>query len=168
MKRYFVGIDNSNLYKEIIETHSRDARIDYARLMRVVMGHRDAQHIEVNIYVSEEEGNDSKVKLYHMMEYLGYHVVVLPLVKKGDGYVEKGLDVALAVDMVHAACRLDFDTFILIAGDRDYLHLVEMMRMLGKRVEVVFFSNSCADELKRKAHGFHELKFDDIRQLEGK
>ena len=168
MKRFYVAIDNSNLYKDVIENFSRDARIDYGKLLKEVLGHRDATHMEVVIYVSEEQGNQSKINLYHMMEYMGYRVIVLPLVKKGDEYVEKGLDVALAVDMIYAACCLDFDTFILLAGDRDYLHLVEKIRDLGKKIEVVFFKKSCADELMRKAHEWHDLDISSKKFIEQK
>ena len=157
MKRYYVAIDNSNLYSDIRNNYDSNHRIQYEKLIEEILGSRDNNHMEVVLYVAVQENSESKVNFHHMLEYCGYRVKIISLVKKGDGWVEKGLDVSLAVDAIEAAFIGDYDTFILVAGDRDYFHLVEKLRELGKRTEVVFFKKSCAEELIRKAHSFTDL-----------
>ena len=40
---------------------------------------------------------------------------------------------------VSHAYQSDYDTAILVSGDRDYVPLVEKVKSLGKRVHIVFF-----------------------------
>lgn len=156
MKKIFIGIDNSNLFADVRNNFGENSRIDYEQLVKEACQFREYDHVDVNVYISEIIGG-ARQSFYHSMEYMGYNIHLMPLVKKGDNYVEKGLDVALAVDMTAAACRDLYTDFALVAGDRDYIHMIEVVRDMGKFVSVVFFKNSCSDELRRKAHKFIDL-----------
>ncbi len=52
----------------------------------------------------------------------------------------KGVDIALATDMLTHAFQNHFDVAILIGGDADYCPLVNRVKSLGKQVWVWFFS----------------------------
>ena len=56
-------------------------------------------------------------------------------------YKMKMDDVWLCVDMVHETHTNKFDTIILISGDGDMKPAVEMVKSLGKNVEVVGFTD---------------------------
>ncbi|MBI4700374.1 MAG: NYN domain-containing protein [Deltaproteobacteria bacterium] len=52
-------------------------------------------------------------------------------------YVEKAVDVMLAVDLVILAERNEYDTAYVLAADGDYTHAVGFVRSRGKRVFAV-------------------------------
>ena len=54
----------------------------------------------------------------------------------------KGVDISLTKDMLSHAFNNHYDVAILIAGDGDYVPLVEEVKHLGKRVSVIFFSEA--------------------------
>jgi len=51
----------------------------------------------------------------------------------------KGVDISLATDVLSHAFRDNFDLAVLIAGDADYVPLVEELKRLGRIVCVYFF-----------------------------
>jgi uncharacterized LabA/DUF88 family protein len=70
----------------------------------------------------------------------------------------KGVDIALARDMLAHAFRDNYDAAVLVAGDGDYLPLLEEVRRLGKLIHIVFFrSSGLNDSLRLEADIFHDL-----------
>lgn len=59
-----------------------------------------------------------------------------------DVYEEKGVDVALVVDMLTGAFEDSYDTAILVSSDGDFKPAVEAVQRLRKRVEYLYFKNS--------------------------
>ena len=57
--------------------------------------------------------------------------------KKNQIWVEKGVDVMLAVDLVVMAERNEFDAAYILSANGDYTHAVEAARSQGKRVYAV-------------------------------
>jgi uncharacterized LabA/DUF88 family protein len=51
----------------------------------------------------------------------------------------KGVDIALAKDLLSNAFRDNYDVAVVVAGDGDYVPLVEEVKRLGKIVYVAFF-----------------------------
>ena len=62
--------------------------------------------------------------------------------KSRQGEKAKGVDISLTKDMLVHAFNNHYDVGILVAGDGDYVPLVEELKHLGKQVCVVFFSES--------------------------
>lgn len=77
-------------------------------------------------------------------------------------YTEKGVDVAIATQMLTHAINRAFDTAILVSGDKDYLDTIRTIKNLGLRVEIVAFRNSLSRELKNESSGA-PIILDDIR-----
>jgi uncharacterized LabA/DUF88 family protein len=57
--------------------------------------------------------------------------------KRNQVWVEKGVDVMLAVDLVVMAERNEFDSAYILSADGDYTHAVEAVRHRDKRVYAV-------------------------------
>jgi uncharacterized LabA/DUF88 family protein len=53
-------------------------------------------------------------------------------------WIEKGVDVKIAVDMITMAQRDLYDTCILITGDGDFADAAEAVKSTGKHVEVAY------------------------------
>jgi len=54
-------------------------------------------------------------------------------------FVEKGIDIAIAVDMLSMAFHDAYDTAVLVSSDGDFVKVIEAVRDLGKHVEVACF-----------------------------
>jgi uncharacterized LabA/DUF88 family protein len=79
-------------------------------------------------------------------EYLsdvGYKIV--------KGHMEDGkqkeVDVTLAVEMLMHAVNDHYDVAILMSGDRDFIPVISAVQALGKKVEVVAYSDSTSREV---------------------
>jgi len=53
----------------------------------------------------------------------------------------KGVDIALTTDLLSGAYNNNFDRAVLVAGDGDYVPLINEVKRLGKVVHVLFFEN---------------------------
>ena len=60
--------------------------------------------------------------------------------KKLKGTRAKGVAIAVTKDMLAHAVDSHYDVAVLVAGDADYVPLVEEVKRRGKRVFVVYFS----------------------------
>lgn len=70
----------------------------------------------------------------------------------------KGVDIALTKDMLGHAFLGNYDTAVLIAGDGDYVPLVEEVKRRGRRVVVWFFrDHGLSPELLRVADDFRDV-----------
>jgi uncharacterized protein (TIGR00288 family) len=61
-------------------------------------------------------------------------VVLGRLEPRNDTSVEKGVDIALAIDLLDLAFHNTYDTAIIITGDGDFSRAVEIVQRMGKHV----------------------------------
>jgi len=66
-------------------------------------------------------------------------------------YVEKGVDVALATDLIGMAWENAYDVAVIVSGDADYVGAVTKVMSKGKNVEVASFRKCLSKELKDAA-----------------
>jgi uncharacterized LabA/DUF88 family protein len=69
----------------------------------------------------------------------------------------KGVDIALTKDMLSHAFRGNYEVVRLIAGDGDYVPLVEEVKRLGKRVDICFIGDCVSPDLRLAADRFIDL-----------
>jgi uncharacterized LabA/DUF88 family protein len=78
--------------------------------------------------------------------------------KKARGQKSKGVDITLARDMLSHAYHDHYDIAVLVAGDGDYVPLVDAVKRTGKTVAVSFFADhGLNDSLKLAADDFFDL-----------
>lgn len=81
----------------------------------------------------------------------GYQVrlgKLVPTGKDGTGSLkQKGVDVLLATDMITKAYHEQYEFAILLAGDNDFLEVVNAVKDSGKRVFGMYFREHIADDL---------------------
>tara|TARA_Y100000588_G_scaffold266797_1_gene281823 strand:- start:1240 stop:1602 length:363 start_codon:yes stop_codon:yes gene_type:complete len=87
----------------------------------------------------------------------GYKIVTKPLKRFADGSIKANVDIELALDAFTMSDRLDIA--VLISGDGDFQHLVEVLQGRGIRVEVAGLGASVAGNLKKAADRYIELDF---------
>ncbi len=82
----------------------------------------------------------------------------------------KGVDIALATDMLAHAFQAHYEVAVLVAGDADYLPLVEQVKRLGRSLHVWFFvgpESGLADELRLAADLFFDIGTQFVNQWRG-
>jgi uncharacterized LabA/DUF88 family protein len=77
--------------------------------------------------------------------------------KKTKGKGSKRVDIALATDMLTHAHRGNYDLAVLVAGDEDYVPLVEAVMSEGRRVALWFVESGLSPELRRTADYFFDF-----------
>jgi len=69
----------------------------------------------------------------------------------------KGVDIALAKDFLSHAFLDNYDVAVLVAGDADYIPLVQEVKRLGKTVFLASVSSGLSEDLKLEADLFLSL-----------
>jgi uncharacterized LabA/DUF88 family protein len=77
--------------------------------------------------------------------------------KKTKGKGSKRVDISLATDMLVHASRRNINVAVLIAGDEDYVPLVEAVQLVGCRVLVWFIPDGISPALKRAADAYANI-----------
>jgi len=77
--------------------------------------------------------------------------------KKEKGKPSKRVDITLAIDMLTHAADKHYDIAILVAGDEDYVPLVEAVQRKGTRVGLGFLSDGLSPALRHAADFFMDL-----------
>lgn len=70
---------------------------------------------------------------------------------------EKGVDIGLTLAMMRNAYQENFDVALLVAGDKDYVELVDETKRYGPRVHGAFFSEGLSGTLKVTCDHFYEI-----------
>jgi uncharacterized LabA/DUF88 family protein len=108
-------------------------------------------------YYTSLSGDDNKIKEIKrkLKEEVGIEAPrVFKKIKNRDS---KQVDISLATDMLTHAFRKNYEIAILIAGDGDYVPLVEAVQMEGCRVFLWFFEEGLNPSLKLKADWYKDI-----------
>lgn len=143
--RFDEEIDYQKLKESILSYFNANCNGKYAGdLVRVyyydaIVDRSNPKYDEQNDYFNRIKGNN------------GYQVrlgKVVPTGKDGSGELkQKGVDVLLAVDMITKAYSNQYEFAILLAGDSDFLEVVNAVKDSGKRVFGMYFRGHIADDL---------------------
>jgi len=137
-ERVAVFVDGSNLY-HCLRDEFGSFRIGYSLLAERLVGDRRLVRVYYyNAVVHPSQGQEQRLKqqsFFDALRNLPYFEVRLGrLEPRGDVYVEKGVDVKLATDLLRLAAI--YDTAILVSGDADFGDAVQAVKNLGKHVEL--------------------------------
>lgn len=84
--------------------------------------------------------------------------------EKVTNYIEKGVDIAIASDMLKFAYSDSYDTAILISGDGDFVSALEGVQNLGKHVENAYFNKGHSIYLRETCDRFVCLTSNSIKK----
>lgn len=159
MLRQMIFIDGSNLYHES-DRFSKGLRIDFSKFREELSSGHDL--IRTFYYASVPANpTTDQAGFFKKLGYLGYKTRIKPLreaVINGRRETrEKGIDVALATDLVAYGMRKAFDWATIVSGDQDFCEAIEQVQSQGLRVEVIFYRHAMAEELKLRADRFRYI-----------
>lgn len=78
------------------------------------------------------------------------------------GFLLKGVDVRIAIDLIEGAYENRYDTAIVISSDGDLSPALEMVVRKRKKIEVVGFEHKPSYALIQKANIYHSIKKSDL------
>lgn len=117
----------------------------------VVITHAVRSHYYTSLQGDEEKVHRVKQALWD----LGFQPEVF---KRRKNRKAKGVDIALTKDFLSHAFFNNYDVAAVVAGDGDYVPVVQEAKRLGKRIYVAFFDGKwLSPELKLSADRFYEM-----------
>ncbi len=151
-ERVAIFIDGSNLYNGMRDNLS-STRFNLQELVTQLLCKRKlVRTYYFNAPLTddyEHELREGQQRFFESLRRIPYTTVRLGrLHRRFDGtLVEKGIDVAIAVESLSLAYEDAYDTVLLVSGDGDYVQLVEAIKRRGKHVECAMFRNQSAGVL---------------------
>lgn len=150
-QRVGVFIDTSNLYHSAKNLYKR--KVNFGAVLKDAVAGRKL--VRAIAYVITSEGGEEK-NFFEALTKLGIETRTKDLQIFAGGTKKGDWDVGLAVDAMKMAPKLD--ALILVAGDGDFVPLVEYLQSTsGIQVEVVSFGKSASMKLKEQADDFLDL-----------
>ena len=150
-QRVGVFIDTSNLYHSAKNLYKR--KVNFGAVLKEAVAGRKL--VRAIAYVITSEGGEEK-NFFEALTKLGIETKTKDLQIFAGGTKKGDWDVGIAVDAMKMVPKLD--AVILIAGDGDFVPLVEYLQSTsGVQVEVVSFGKSASMKLKEQADDFLDL-----------
>jgi uncharacterized LabA/DUF88 family protein len=144
----YVFVDNSNVFiegKKIAGAKSTPPvpsnglyRIDYGRLLTHVLAGREMAAVP-KLYGSRPPPNDS---VWNVIRRQGFDIQVFD---RNSFNKEKGVDMRMGLDVLKTCLRLEKADVILVAGDADFIPVIDDLHTEGWYVEVWFWSGAAMD-----------------------
>jgi uncharacterized LabA/DUF88 family protein len=150
-QRVAVFIDTQNIYHSAKNLYR--AKVNFGKLVEDLVAGR--QLIRSLAYVISSENGDEQ-SFFEALVKAGIEIKTKDLQVFSSGAKKADWDVGLAVDALTAAPKVD--TIILIAGDGDFVPLVEALKIqYACQVEVASFGKSTSSKLIEVADEFIDL-----------
>ena len=141
--RVGIFVDVQNIFYAANEF---DARLDFAKLLERSVGKR--RLIRAIAYVVQSPNVDQS-SFISMLQQKSYEVRSKDLRQRNDGSAKGDWDMGMAIDIMRFVDKLD--VVILVSGDGDFVPLVDLVKTLGPRVEVISFTHNTARDLVNSA-----------------
>lgn len=174
--RAMMFVDGENLairYKALLGSDDPQGHVVYEPDVFVWSRFANVRHharcdIIRKYYYTCASGDDNYIS--QIEEKLKHVGIEAPRVfKKKRGRKTKRVDISLATDMLTHAHRKNYDIAVLVAGDEDYLPLVQAVMAEGSRVVLWFFEDGLSKSLKREVDHYFDIStflFKDQQYLE--
>jgi len=157
MNRVCVFIDGSNLYFAL-KRNNKMTRVDYYQLSLALAG-KDRRLVRTYYYNAVFDTNHfsdkakSQQSFFDSLDRTPYLELRLGrIIQNREGHrIEKGVDVLMAADMVYYGARDFYDTAIVLTEDQDFSPAMNLVKELGKQVELAVFPDAQSREMIRAA-----------------
>lgn len=159
-QRVGVFIDTQNLYHSARNLYK--ARVNFGAVLKEAVAGRKL--VRAIAYVITSEAGDER-SFFEALEKLGIETKTKDLQVFYGGSKKGDWDVGLAVDAIKFAPKLD--ALVLVAGDGDYVPMVEYIQSLGVQVEGISFGKSTSGKLREAVDDFIDLSLNPKKYLIG-
>ncbi len=149
-QRVGVYVDVQNMYYSAKNLY--ESKVDFKKLLDAAVMNRDL--IRAIAYVIKADTPDES-DFFEALRQIGYEVKAKELKEFYGGQKKGDWDLGMSVDMIQQAKKLD--TIVLVTGDGDFAVLVDHLKAMGCRVEVMSFGKSSAKEIREAADNFIDM-----------
>jgi uncharacterized LabA/DUF88 family protein len=149
-----VLIDTQNLYHTAKHVY-KNARVNFGNVVKDAVAGRSL--VRALAYVITTESGDEK-SFFQALEKMGIEIKTKELQTFVDGSKKADWDVAIAVDAIRIAARVD--VVVVVSGDGDFVPLAQHLKQMGVQVEIVCFGQSASSKLMEEADIFTDLSTD--------
>lgn len=162
-ERAMVFVDLMNVY-ESLGNLKVDTNIDYYKLALKLAGPQRRlirRHVYTGAYdqAREPEKYSGQMKFFNRVHAMPFVTLkTRPLVSRGIGLIQKGVDTLIATDMVSMVFLNHYDIAFLVSGDGDLAPAVEAVKAAGKQIIVAAFVRSRSTAVANAAD--HEILLD--------
>lgn len=155
-EKVVVFVDGTNFHHQVRDFCGKsDSSLDYHALGSAIAGDRELVRIyyysapidRMDTPKSEQLAKAQQKFFSHLRNTPYVEVRLGRMVRKGGSYVQKGVDVAMAVDMLGMAYKDRYDAAVLLSADSDLVSAVQNVKDLGKHVELGLCSTTRAFHL---------------------
>jgi uncharacterized LabA/DUF88 family protein len=144
-----VFVDVQNMY---YGARQLKGKLDFDALLQAAV--RDRRMIQAQAYVVESKEIDQS-GFISMLQQRAIEVRSKRLKVRADGSMKGDWDMEIALDILDAASALD--VVVLVSGDGDFTSLVNRIKRMGPRVEVIGWPRTTAKSLVEAADEFQPL-----------
>ena len=159
-QRVGVFIDTQNLYHSARNLYK--ARVNFGAVLKEAVAGRKL--VRAVAYVVTSETGEEK-SFFEALTKLGIETKTKDLQVYYGGFKKGDWDVGLAVDAIKFAPKLD--AVVLVAGDGDYVPMVEYIQSMGTQVEAISFGKSTSGKLREAVDDFIDLSLNPKKFLIG-
>ena len=159
-QRVGVFIDTQNLYHSARNLYK--ARVNFGAVLKEAVAGRKL--VRAVAYVITSETGEEK-HFFDALSKLGIETKTKDLQVFYGGFKKGDWDVGLAVDAIKFAPKLD--AVVLVAGDGDYVPMVEYIQSMGTQVEAISFGKSTSGKLREAVDDFIDLSLNPKKYLIG-
>ena len=149
-QRIGLFVDVSNLYHSARVMYGR--KVNFKAVLKEAMG--DRKLIRAIAYVIKAESPEEQ-KFFDALDSIGFEVKTKELQIFYGGHKKGDWDVGIAMDAIRLAPKVD--VVVIASGDGDFIPLLEHLRSIGQRVEVISFGRSASGKLRELADNFVDL-----------
>lgn len=149
-QRVGVFVDVQNMYYSAKNLYND--KVDFEELLDAAV--MDRELIRASAYVIAANTKDEN-NFFDALRRIGYEVKIKELKEFYGGEKKGDWDVGMSIDAIQQAKKLD--TIILVTGDGDFEVLVQHLKAMGCRVEVMSFKKSSAKEIREVADNFIDM-----------
>jgi uncharacterized LabA/DUF88 family protein len=111
--------------------------------------------IRKHYYTSVQGDEPLRIRMEETLKSAG---IEAPRVfKKDRARGSKRVDISLATDMLLHASRKNYEVAVLVAGDEDYVPLIEAVKLEGRRVLLWFIEDGLSAVLRRAVDRYADL-----------
>jgi uncharacterized LabA/DUF88 family protein len=119
------------------------------------MEHHRCNIIRKHYYTSAIGDTEYRNSIFEQLKLLGIESPYVFPRNKTRG--SKRVDITLSVDMLTHAYQKNYDAAVLVAGDEDYVPLVNAVKNAGRRVFLWFVDNGLSPALKRSVDYYYDI-----------
>lgn len=154
-QRVGLFVDVQNMYYSAKNLYGK--KVNFGELMQIGANNRSLVRAIAYVIRADVEPESN---FFDALQKQGYEVKAKDLQVFFGGAKKGDWDVGIAMDVMRTAAKLD--TIVLVSGDGDFKDLLEHVKSLGCRAEVIAFGKTASSRLIEEADRYVDL--DNIKE----